>query len=101
LLDSHQQLRKTILHGPPNKIMPHVLVIVPVDVSGTCNITPRDMRVARFEVLRQSARCFRDDLEASCDGIEYEFVATKRIIVNLFDEFLSQIDVVPDVDEGT
>ena len=70
------QRRQVFFERLPNSPRRHVFVVVAIEVAGCSHFSPRNVRVARFQLVRQTSRCLGNDLKTADDGIEpHEIVA--------------------------
>src|SRR5579863_9350496 len=68
-LDNVAQRWQRSHYGFPNKFGRDVFVIVAINVSCTCHLLPTDSWMSRFQLLRQAARSFGNDFQASRNGV--------------------------------
>ena len=87
------------MDGAPNEFLLHVLASVAVDVSGSGYVRPGNVRVAVFDLWRQAARRFGDNLKTAGDGIEDEPVVPELLIGHAFDEALREADILGDIEQ--
>ncbi len=83
----------------PYKLGRNVFVIVAIDVSRTSHLLPADRGMPRFYFIRQAARSFGNDLQASRDGV-YGLVELEGGAVDPRREFRSEVDVMQDIAKG-
>jgi hypothetical protein len=67
-LDGGFERRQVILDHAPDDGMLEAVVAVAQDVADTGDVAPGDLGVRGFEIVRQVARRFRDDFDASLGG---------------------------------
>ena len=70
----------------PELVLVDDLVFVAVDIAGSGNRRPVDFRVAVFDVLRETVRGLRGNLNGACNRVNRSSVASKLAGVDVFDE---------------
>src|SRR5260370_35284929 len=84
----------------PYNLGRNVFVIVAIDVSRTSHLLPADRGMPRFYFIRQAARSFGNDLQASRDGVYGLDVELEGGAVEPRREFRSEGEVMRDIARG-
>ncbi len=70
--DGGEKLGQAIVDGAPDKLLLHVFVVVPVNVSSGGDFTPRDFPMPVFDLAGKTAGRFGDDFEAAGRGVKVQ-----------------------------
>ena len=74
--------------------LPHVLVIVAVNASGSGHVNPRNEWVSLFHLGWQTPRRLGDDLKRPCHRIKHKLVISEPFVIEAFDKAIGEHDVV-------
>ena len=70
-----------------------------VNIASTSDVPPRDLRMSRLQLIRQPARCLRDDLEAARHRIDGTAIGMEPGEVEPPHEISRQMQVVSDIEK--
>jgi hypothetical protein len=88
-----------VLNRDPHVISFDTFVAVTVYVAGSGHLFPQDRWMPRPENLRQTARGLRDDFQASRHGVEAQLIIPERLVVEVSEKPLHQLDLEADIVE--
>ena len=70
-----------LLQGDPNGELPDILIVVPVHVSGSSDIDPRNFRMPRLHVVGKSPRRFGDNLKRARHCVEDKLIVSELLVI--------------------
>ena len=79
ILCGASQRVQALLDRTPDECVTDIVIVVAIDTSRPSYISPGDLRMARFKILRQSPGGLGNDLQAPDDGIDRASIALELL----------------------